>query len=256
MRLLIVLLVLIFAVLGAVFGALNSERVAYDFYFITATAAEGRRADRLRGLVGWLLGGIVVYFGLVLRLRRRVRTLARELSVAEKAQREPVDAPVVIEAERQSAVNMSPMLMYALCLLLPVAALVRLVRRPAQQRAFAARRRQRTVVELFPRPELSAQRAARQGDRSLPATRRIQPRHGRDASRARQSVPPPRRSRSRDPRASASDRASEPEQRRKNRRACSNSARTTCAPACSIAPKRCSPISSPSTRTCRTRCGI
>jgi putative membrane protein len=96
MRLLIVLLVLIFAVLGAVFGALNSERVAYDFYFITTNVPKGA-ALIAAGLAGWLIGGIVVYFGLVLRLRRRVRTLARELSVAEKAQREPV-TPVVIEA--------------------------------------------------------------------------------------------------------------------------------------------------------------
>ena len=97
MRLLIILLVLIFAVLGAVFGALNSERVAYDFYFVTASLPKGALLIAAL-LVGWLIGGIVVYFGLVLRLRRRVRTLARELSVAEKAQREPVTTPVVIEA--------------------------------------------------------------------------------------------------------------------------------------------------------------
>jgi uncharacterized integral membrane protein len=96
MRLLIVLLVLIFAVLGAVFGALNGERVVYDFYFITASVPKGA-ALIAAGLAGWLLGGIVVYFGLVLRLRRRVRTLARELSAAEKTQREPV-TPLVIEA--------------------------------------------------------------------------------------------------------------------------------------------------------------
>jgi putative membrane protein len=96
MRLLIVLLVLIFAVLGAVFGALNSERVAYDFYFITATVPKGATLIAA-GLAGWLLGGIVVYFGLVLRLRRRVRTLARELSAAEKARAEPI-TPLVIRA--------------------------------------------------------------------------------------------------------------------------------------------------------------
>jgi putative membrane protein len=96
MRLLIVLLVLIFAVLGAVFGALNSERVVYDFYFITATVPKGAALIAF-ALAGWLLGGIVVYFGLVLRLRRRVRTLARELRVAEKSQRETVVAPLVVE---------------------------------------------------------------------------------------------------------------------------------------------------------------
>jgi uncharacterized integral membrane protein len=96
MRLLIVLLVLIFAVLGAVFGALNSERVAYDFYFITTSVPKGA-ALIAAGLAGWLIGGVVVYFGLVLRLRRRVRTLAHELSAAERVRNEPV-TPVVIEA--------------------------------------------------------------------------------------------------------------------------------------------------------------
>src|ERR1700760_3869470 len=96
MRLLIILLVLIFAVLGAVFGALNSERVAYDFYFITASLPKGALLIAAL-LVGWLIGGIVVYFGLVLRLRRRVRTLARELSAAEKSRAEPV-TPVLIDA--------------------------------------------------------------------------------------------------------------------------------------------------------------
>jgi lipopolysaccharide biosynthesis regulator YciM len=36
---------------------------------------------------------------------------------------------------------------------------------------------------------------------------------------------------------------------------CSNSARTTCAPACSTAPRRCSPIWSRWTRSRRPRCG-
>ena len=78
MRLLIIILVLVFAIVGAVFGALNGERVAYDFYFITAPLPKGAVLIAAL-LVGWLIGGIVVYFGLVLRLRRRVRTLAREL---------------------------------------------------------------------------------------------------------------------------------------------------------------------------------
>ena len=101
MRLVIILLVLIFAVLGAVFGALNSEHVAYDFYFIVASVPKGA-ALIAAGLAGWLLGGVIVYFGLVLRLRRRVRTLARELSVAEKARAEPV-TPVIIEASDKTS---------------------------------------------------------------------------------------------------------------------------------------------------------
>jgi lipopolysaccharide assembly protein A len=96
MRLLIVILVLLFAVLGAVFGALNGERVIYDFYFVTASLPKGAMLISAL-LAGWLIGGVVVYFGLVLRLRRRVRTLARELAAKEPLRREP-PTPVVIEA--------------------------------------------------------------------------------------------------------------------------------------------------------------
>ncbi len=78
MRLLIILLILLFAAVGAIFGALNGERVVYDFYFTTASLPKGGMLIAAL-LIGWLVGGIVVYFGLVLRLRRRVRTLAREL---------------------------------------------------------------------------------------------------------------------------------------------------------------------------------
>ncbi len=96
MRLLIVILVLIFAVLGAVFGALNGERIVYDFYFVTASLPKGAMLIAAL-LAGWLIGGLVVYFGLVLRLRRRVRTLAREVAAKEQLRREP-PTPVVIEA--------------------------------------------------------------------------------------------------------------------------------------------------------------
>lgn len=102
MRLLIIFLVLIFAIAGAVFGALNGERIAYDFYFITAAVPKGA-ALIAAGLAGWLIGGIVVYFGLVLRLRRRVRTLARELSAAERAQQSEPVTPVVIAASDKAS---------------------------------------------------------------------------------------------------------------------------------------------------------
>lgn len=92
MRLLIIILVLVFAVAGALFGALNGDRVAYDFYFITAQLPKG--AMLLAALlVGWLIGGIVVYFGLVLRLRRRVRILARELKNKEAVVAATTDYP-------------------------------------------------------------------------------------------------------------------------------------------------------------------
>jgi len=78
MRLGLILLALLFAVAGAAFGALNGERIVFDVYFTTLTLPKGA-ALLCAVLLGWLLGGLVVYLGLVLRLRRRVRVLAREL---------------------------------------------------------------------------------------------------------------------------------------------------------------------------------
>jgi uncharacterized integral membrane protein len=85
MRLALILLTLLFALAGAAFGALNGERVAFDFYFSSMVLPKGAA---LLGavLLGWLLGGLVVYVGLVLRLRRRVRVLARELKKRELKQ--------------------------------------------------------------------------------------------------------------------------------------------------------------------------
>lgn len=83
MRFLLILLALLFAAVGAVFGALNGDRVAYDFYFIVVHVPKG--AVLLCALVcGWLLGGLLVYCALVLRLRRRVGALSRQLQVRER----------------------------------------------------------------------------------------------------------------------------------------------------------------------------
>ncbi len=78
MRFGLILLVLVFAAFGVLFGALNDEHIALDFYFADAHVPKGA-ALLLALLVGWLLGGLLVYSGLVLRLRRRVRAQAREL---------------------------------------------------------------------------------------------------------------------------------------------------------------------------------
>jgi lipopolysaccharide assembly protein A len=84
MRLGLILLTLLFAVLGAVFGALNSDAIAFDFYFDIIHAPKGA-AFICALLLGWLSGGLVVYLGMVLRLRRRVRTLTRELKQRDRA---------------------------------------------------------------------------------------------------------------------------------------------------------------------------
>ena len=78
MRLGLILLALLFAVAGAAFGALNGEQVAFNFYFTVVTLPKGA-ALLSAVLLGWLLGGLTVYLGLVPSLRRRVRVLTREL---------------------------------------------------------------------------------------------------------------------------------------------------------------------------------
>ncbi len=84
MRLVWILLVLFFAAAGAIFGALNSDAVAYDFYFTTFMAPKGAMLIAAV-LLGWLLGGACVYFGLVLRLRRRLRAQARTAAPGDAA---------------------------------------------------------------------------------------------------------------------------------------------------------------------------
>jgi putative membrane protein len=83
MRFGLILLTLVFAVLGAIFGALNSDSIPFDFYFASVHAPKGA-ALLLALLLGWISGGLVVYLALVLRLRRRVRGLARELKARDR----------------------------------------------------------------------------------------------------------------------------------------------------------------------------
>lgn len=92
MRFGLILLVLLFALLGAVFGALNSEAVELDFYFGSIALAKG---GVLLGalLLGWMLGGLLVFASLVLPLRARVRRLNRELRRQPSGATEPAAAP-------------------------------------------------------------------------------------------------------------------------------------------------------------------
>jgi uncharacterized integral membrane protein len=78
MRFGLILLVLLFAIGGALFGALNSQAVTLDFYFGSVELAKG--GALLGALVlGWLLGGLLVYLMLVVPLRARNRRLSRQL---------------------------------------------------------------------------------------------------------------------------------------------------------------------------------
>ncbi|MCE5232347.1 MAG: DUF1049 domain-containing protein [Mizugakiibacter sp.] len=76
MRLAIVLVFLLFAVLGAAFGAVNADSVGYDFLIGRADLPKGA-ALLAALLLGWLLGGVLAWAGLTVRHRRRVRDLAR-----------------------------------------------------------------------------------------------------------------------------------------------------------------------------------
>ena len=81
---LIVFLLFVFAVAGAAFGALNSQAIELDFYFGTLTLVKGGVVIGAV-LLGWLLGGLLVYIGLVLPLRRRLRVHSRRLKQLEAA---------------------------------------------------------------------------------------------------------------------------------------------------------------------------
>ena len=91
---LIVFLLFVFAVAGAAFGALNSQAIDLDFYFGTLTLVKGGVVIGAV-LLGWLLGGLLVYIGLVLPLRRRLRAHARRLRQLEAAAHAEADAATV-----------------------------------------------------------------------------------------------------------------------------------------------------------------
>lgn len=83
MRLLVVLLMIGFAVFGALFGALNGTRIELDLYFHTINVPKGA-IILLALLAGWLLGGLMVWLLRVPALRRQLRQ-ARQHTVVTPA---------------------------------------------------------------------------------------------------------------------------------------------------------------------------
>jgi uncharacterized integral membrane protein len=86
MRLGIVIPVLLFVILGALFGALNAERITLDFYFAAFGMPKGA-ALLAALLLGWLLGGLVVWLARVTRLQRQLRESRRALREAQAVAR-------------------------------------------------------------------------------------------------------------------------------------------------------------------------
>jgi lipopolysaccharide assembly protein A len=78
MRLGVVVLILLSIVFGATFGALNSQRIDFDLYFTVLSFPKGAALLAFL-LVGWILGGLLVWFVRVRHLRRELRIALRQL---------------------------------------------------------------------------------------------------------------------------------------------------------------------------------
>ncbi len=78
MRLILIVVVLLVVGAGALFGALNATPMAVDLYFVDVHVPTGLA---LLGtlLLGWLLGGLMAWFGQVPRLRRELRRARQQL---------------------------------------------------------------------------------------------------------------------------------------------------------------------------------
>jgi lipopolysaccharide assembly protein A len=77
MRVVWTVLALLFVAVGAVFGALNSDSVPFDFYLFQPELPKGAA---LLGavLAGWLAAGLTLWLAVILPLRRRLARLRRE----------------------------------------------------------------------------------------------------------------------------------------------------------------------------------
>ena len=90
MRLALVIAVILFVVFGAVFGALNAERITLDLYFWQPSVPKG--ALLLSAVVlGWLAGGIVAWLAPRPRIHRELRETRRQLREARAEPQPPSD---------------------------------------------------------------------------------------------------------------------------------------------------------------------
>lgn len=77
MRAVVVVLVIAFLILGALFGALNPQVVAYDFGFAHLQVSKGS-ALLIALLTGWLLGGALCWAGSGLARQRKLSSSRRK----------------------------------------------------------------------------------------------------------------------------------------------------------------------------------
>ena len=97
MRLALVLVLLVFVVFGAVFGALNSERIVVDFYFWQPSVPKG--AVLISAVVlGWLLGGLVAWLSRNTPAGRQSSDRSRAVSDFGVAARSSMARPSVVTA--------------------------------------------------------------------------------------------------------------------------------------------------------------
>lgn len=76
MRLLAIIILLLFVAAGIVLGALNADLVGYDLGFAQLQLPKGAA---LLGalLIGWLLGGLTAWLGVMMRQRSQRRLQLR-----------------------------------------------------------------------------------------------------------------------------------------------------------------------------------
>ena len=75
MRLLVLITLVVFIAAGVVVGALNADMVGYDLGFAHVHLPKGA-ALLVVLIIGWLLGGLTAWLGVVSRQRRDNRRLA------------------------------------------------------------------------------------------------------------------------------------------------------------------------------------
>jgi uncharacterized integral membrane protein len=90
-------LIVLFALAGLLFGALNGDALNIDFYAFHLDLPKGA-ALLCALLLGWIAGGAVVYLGVVLRLRRQLRA-ARRAAAAPPVAVSPSKALVPVPAD-------------------------------------------------------------------------------------------------------------------------------------------------------------